>query len=119
MKKLLLVAPLFLAWGCASAGTAEEFTWAIECPKTVDQGAEFSFMVTTTRTGGPVVPGVRYFYQIDWAGGGEHHPHHTGWSGTAEIARVALHPGKAHMIVTCDNKGGVEVKVLETTFEVK
>jgi hypothetical protein len=116
MKRSMLV--LVLA-GCAAAGTAEEFTWAVDVPKAVDKGSEFMFTVRSTRPTGEAVPGVTYRYQIHWPAGSANPLRHKGATGEPEKVKARLAPGTATMVVTCVNRQGLDVKVGETTFEVK
>jgi hypothetical protein len=104
---------------CASAGSAEEFKWTVDCPKSVDKGAEFTFTVRAVRPGGPEVPGVSYLYQISWTGGSGSPLRHRGTSGAASKMHARMTPGPAIMVVTCPNREGLDVKVAEATFEVK
>lgn len=119
MKKMLLVVlPLALA-GCASRGTAEDFTWLIECPKTVEPGAELQFAVRTVDAGGQAVNGVRFRYQIQWTGGSALPFRFSAASGTSVKLRARRDTGPAALIVSSENRQGREVKVLEAAFEVK
>ncbi len=111
---------LWAVWaGCASPGTAEDFKWSIDCPKTVDKGAEFLFTVRTTNPAGVAVSDVSYRYQILWPGGTSNPLRHGGRSGEPEKVKARMATGPATMVVTCDNRQGLDVKVLEATFEVK
>lgn len=105
--------------GCKSAGTAEEFTWSVECPKQVDRGAEFLLVVKTTNSAGAAVSGVIYRYQILWPEGSPNPLRHKGSSGESEKVRARVIPGPATIVFTCPNREGLETKVLETRFEVK
>lgn len=118
MRKLAGVVFMLGLAGCQSAGTAEDFTWAIEVPKTVDRGAEFLFTVKTSK-GGAEVPRAKYRYQILWPEGAGNPLRHSGWSGAPEKVHARMIAGKATMIVTAPNREGLEVKVLEAAFEVK
>ncbi|HLY12253.1 MAG TPA: hypothetical protein VKW04_23320 [Planctomycetota bacterium] len=119
MRNAVLLLPLLALVSCASAGTAEEFQWTVECPKTVDKGAEFPFTVRTVRPNGPEVPGVTYHYQILWTAGSATPLRHKGSSGALEKIHARMAVGPATMVITCANKDGVDVKVAETSFEVK
>lgn len=119
MRRNLIVVPLLALAACASAGTAEDFKWSVECPKTVDKGAEFLFLVKTTGASGAEVPNAHFRYQILWPEGAGNPLRYTGWSGTAEKVHARMIPGKATMVITAENKAGLEVKVAETVFEVK
>ena len=58
MKRFVsVVLPLALAC-CASRGSAEDFTWLIECPKTMERGGDLEFAVRTVDSGGQAVKGV-------------------------------------------------------------
>ncbi len=116
MKRAMLL--LGLA-GCATVGTAEEFTWAVQVPTVVDKGAEFLFTVRATRATGEVVNGVAYRYQIQWPGGSVNSLRYKGYSGEPEKVKARLVAGKATLVVTCVNKDGLDVKVQEVAFEVK
>jgi hypothetical protein len=104
---------------CVSAGTAEEFEWTVDFPKSVDKGAEFTFMVRTVRPGGAEVPGVLYRYQISWTGGSSNPLRHKGSSGSPSKVHARMAAGPATMVVTCLNHEGLDVKVAEVSFEVK
>jgi len=122
MKIILLVVSLLATAGlsgCASTGVAEDFTWAIDCPKTVDKGAEFTFVVAATGAAGQAVDGVKYRYQILWTGGSTNPLRHKGQSGERQKVHARLAAGPATIVVTCENREGLEKKVLETSFEVK
>ncbi|HVR84399.1 MAG TPA: hypothetical protein VMU54_08820, partial [Planctomycetota bacterium] len=119
MRHLIMVVPLLALWSCASAGTAEEFQWSVECPKSVDKGGEFTFTVHTIRPSGPEVAGVTYHYQILWTAGSGSPLRHKGSSAALERVHARMVPGPATMVVTCENKQGLDVKVAEATFEVK
>lgn len=105
--------------GCKSAGTAEEFTWSVECPKEVDRGAEFTLLVKTTNSAGAAVSGVFYRYQILWPAGSANPLRHKGVSGESEKVKARMVTGPATIVFTCLNREGLDVKVLETKFEVK
>jgi len=119
MPRVLRALPLLILASCVSAGTAEEFEWTVDCPKSVDKGAEFTFTVRTVRAGGPEVLGVSYRYQISWTGGSGSPLHHRGTSGAVSKVHARMTPGPATMVVTCPNREGLDVKVAEATFEVK
>lgn len=116
MKRAMLL--LGLA-GCATPGTAEEFTWAVQVPTSVDKGSEFLFTVRATRASGQVVSGVTYRYQIQWPGGSVNSLRYKGYSGEPEKVKARLVAGKATLVVTCENREGLDVKVQEVSFEVK
>lgn len=105
--------------GCATPGVAEDFKWSVECPKAVDRGAEFTLTVRTVGSAGQAVDGVRYRYQILWAGGSSNPLRHKGNSGEAEKVHARMVPGPATIVFTCQNREGLDTKVLETSFEVK
>jgi len=119
MRCILKSLPLLILASCASAGTAEEFTWTVECPKSVDKGAEFSFTVRSARAGGVEAPGVSYRYQISWTGGSGSPLRHRGTSGAISKVHARMTPGPATLVITCPNREGLDVKVAEVTFEVK
>jgi hypothetical protein len=119
MRNLIMAVPLLALLSCSSAGTAEEFQWSVDCPKSVDKGAEFTFTVHTVRPGGQEVPGVTFRYQILWTGGTGTPLRHKGSSSTLERVHARMVPGPATMVITCDNAQGLAVKVAETSFEVK
>ncbi|MBV8881527.1 MAG: hypothetical protein JO332_16290, partial [Planctomycetaceae bacterium] len=96
-----------------------DFKWSADCPKAVDKGAEFLFTVRTIGAGGSEVPNAKFRYQILWPEGSGNPLRYTGWSGTPEKVHARMVPGKATMVVTAENREGLEAKVLETTFEVK
>ena len=126
---------LFVALGacaglgaCVSPGTAEDFKWTADCPKTVDKGSEFKLNVLATKSiepaeeGGPTtkaIEGVEYTYQIHWTGGSSAPLRHKGYTGDPVKIRARLVPGPATILVTSLNKDGLDVKVLETTIDVK
>jgi len=105
--------------GCVVAGTAEEFTWSIQVPKTVDKGADLVFQVKAVNASGEQVIGVRYHYQILWTGGSSSPLRHKGRTGEDETIRARIVAGPATLVVTCENKSGVLIKVGEAQFEVK
>jgi len=104
---------------CASPGTAEDFKWSVECPKSVDRGAEFSFLVRTLNAAGAEVEGQSYRFQILWPAGSGNPLRHRGVSGTAARVHARMSTGSAAMVITCENRQGLDVKVFETAFEVK
>jgi hypothetical protein len=104
--------------GCGARGTAEDFTWSIDCPKTVDKGAEFFFTVASSTAAGPV-EGVTYRYQILWPGGSTNPLRHKGRTGEAQKVHARLAVGAATLVVTSENRAGLETKVAECTVEVK
>ena len=119
MRHLLIVVPLLALISCATPGTAEEFQWSVECPKSVDKGAEFAFTVHAVRAGGPEVAGVTYRYQILWTAGSGNPLRHKGATAVQERVHARMTVGPATMVITCVSKAGMDVKVAETTFEVK
>ena len=117
---------LFGASGCASPGTAEDFTWAVSCPKTVDKGAEFNVTVRSSKSvegdagaEKKEISGVMYHWQIQWTGGSSAPLLHAARSGEDLKVRARLSPGPATILITSVNKLGLDVKVAETTIEVK
>jgi hypothetical protein len=121
MKNLAGVVLLLAAGagGCASPGHAEDFAWSIEIPKAMDRGAEFRFVVRATGAAGTPVDGVSYRWQIAWPGGTLDTLRHKGSSGEPVLLHARLQPGTAKLLVLCENRAGVETKVLEQSFEVK
>jgi hypothetical protein len=105
--------------GCASPGSAEDFKWSVECPKSVDRGAEFSFLVRTENAAGQAVDGVKFRYQILWTAGSSQPLRHKGRSGDREKVHARMVPGRATIVFTCENREGLDARVLETAFEVK
>ena len=122
MKNLAAVVSIgvvALLGGCKSAGPAEEFTWAVELPKEVDRGAEFTLLVRATNSAGVAVNGVFYRYQILWPQGSTNPLRHKGVSGEPEKVKARMATGPATIVFTCANREGLDVKVLEGRFEVK
>lgn len=113
-----IVAAAALA-GCARPGTAEEFTWSAEVPKSVDRGTEFTIVVRAQNAAGQPVTGVKYRYQIVWTGGSSNPLRHSGLTGEMEKIRARVVPGPATILFTCVNRAGLDTKVLESSFEVK
>jgi hypothetical protein len=118
MRKFASAVVLLLA-GCASPGTAEDFTWSIEAPKTADKGAEFTFVVRALSAAGQMVDGVKIRYQTVWPGGSPNPLRHRGRTGEPVKVHARVLPGPATILVLSENREGMEVKVAETTFEVK
>jgi hypothetical protein len=104
--------------GCASPGTAEDFKWGVEVPKSVDKGAEFMLLLKTHREE-EEIGGVPFHYQIHWTGGSSAPLRHRGTSGEGIKVRARMVPGPATILVTCENREGLDVKVLEATVDVK
>jgi hypothetical protein len=121
MKSLAVVVSIAVAalGGCKQIGTAEEFTWSVELPKEVDRGAEFTVIVRTTNSAGAAVNGVTYRYQILWPQGSANPLRHKGASGEPEKVKARMVTGPATIVFTCPNREGLDVKVLESKFEVK
>ena len=119
MRHLLIVVSLLALLSCATHGTAEEFQWSVECPKSVDRGAEFGFTVHAVRPGGAEAAGVTYRYQILWTAGSGNPLRHKGSTAVQERVHARMTAGPATMVITCMGKDGMDVKVAETTFEVK
>jgi len=119
MRQLILVVPLLALAACASAGVAEDVEkWVLEVPPAVDKGAEFQFTVRAQRNGAEI-PNVKYHYQVLWPEGSGNPLRHSGWTGTAVKVHARMVTGKATIVFTCINRAGVDVKVAETSFEVK
>lgn len=122
MKNVLGVVSLLslaVLTGCPQIGTAEEFTWSVECPKSVDRGAEFVMTVRTVNSSGQAIDGVKYRYQILWTAGSSNPLRHRGSSGEPEKVHARMATGPATVVVTCPNREGLDVKVAEARFEVK
>ena len=128
MRNAVLVVVLAALAGCVSPGTAEDFKWTIDCPKIVDKGSEFKLAVIATKTVEPTaekapttqaVEGVEFTYQIHWTGGSSAPLRHRGETGEPVKVRARLSTGPATILVTSLNKEGLDVKVAETTIEVK
>jgi hypothetical protein len=117
---VVLIGSLASMVSCASSpGTAEDFTWSAEFPKSVDKGAEFTFMVKTANSSGQAVDGVKFRYQIHWPGGSAQPLRHKGRSGELEKVHARLVPGMVTVVFTSENREGLDSKVLESSFEVK
>lgn len=123
---VLALLGLLGAAGCASPGTAEDFTWAVDCPKTVDKGSEFAVTVRSSKSmesdaglKEQEISGVTYRWQIQWTGGSSAPLLHAARSGDAVKIRARLTPGQATLLITSLNKSGLDVKVAETKIEVK
>src|SRR5262245_1382012 len=119
MKSIPFVVSLLALAGCATSGVAEDFKWSVECPRSVDRGAEFAFVVTAVNAAGSRVDGVRYRYQILWPGGSSNPLRHKGSTGDKEVLHARMSVGRATIVFTCPNRDGLDTKVLQTTFEVK
>jgi hypothetical protein len=119
MRKFLAVVSLLGLESCASPGTSEDFNWVVECPKTVDRGAEFSFTVRTTKGAGSEVAGVSFRYEILWAAGSGSPLRQRGTSGTPLKAHARVVQGPATLRITVENREGRAVTVAEAAFEVK
>lgn len=118
MSRFVTLLSLIILGGCAVRGTAEDFKWEIECPATVERGVDFQFLVQASGGEG-AARGVKYRYAITWTGGSSNPLRHKGVSGSFETVRARTVAGAAVLMVFCENKQGLEVKVLEKTFEVK
>jgi hypothetical protein len=119
MNNVRIVVSLLALAGCATPGTAEDFKWSVECPKTVDRGAEFLFTVTAAKASGEAVNGVGFRYQILWTGGSANPLRHRGSTGESEKVHARVTTGPATIVITCLNRQGLDTKVLEASFEVK
>jgi len=119
MRTAAAVVLLLAGAGCASPGSAEDWTWSIECPKTVDKGSEFIFVVRTANAAGEPVAGVKFRYQIRWTGGTSNPLRHKGRTGDPMKTHARVEAGPATIVVVSENREGLETKVLESTFEVK
>jgi hypothetical protein len=132
-KKTMRIAALVLvvtgvlgATGCAASGTAEDFTWAVDCPKTIDRGSEFNVTVRSSKSmeaeaglEQKEISGVTYHWQIQWPGGSSAPLLHAARSGEVLKIRARLSPGPATLLITSVNKSGLDVKVAELSVEVK
>ena len=114
---LLLAIPTLA--GCGTAGVAEDFKWSVECPKTVDRGAEFAFTLTAVNAAGEAVNGIGYRYQILWTGGSSNPLRHRGSTGESQKVHARMVTGPATIVFTCPNRAGMDAKVLEAMVEVK
>jgi len=122
MKRIAFVVSLLEAAalaGCGTAGVAEDFKWSVECPKSVDRGAEFAFTLKAVNAAGEAVDGVSYRYQILWPGGSSNPLRHRGSTGESQKVHARMTTGPATIVFTCLNRAGLDTKVLETSFEVK
>ena len=119
MKIVLSVVSLLAITGCASPGVAEDFVWLVSCPKTVDRGAEFEFVVRSCTAASKPVNGVSYRFHILWPGGSANPLRHRGSTGEPIKLHARMSAGPATIVVTCPNRDGLDTTVLETTFEVK
>jgi hypothetical protein len=86
---------------------------------TVDKGSEFTFVVHASTAAGDAVPGVKYRYQIVWTRGNSNPMRHKGRTGESVKLHAHPDPGPATIVVISENRAGLDVKVLESTFEVK
>jgi hypothetical protein len=121
---IVVVSMLALAGlaGCVSPGTAEDFKWTAECPKTVDKGSEFNLTINATKEseeGIKPIEGVPFTYQVHWTGGSSAPLRHLGYTGEAVKIRARMVLGPATILITSANKDKLDVKVLETAIEVK
>ena len=118
---LLAGGSTLLTTGCATH-SLEDYKWTVECPQTVDKGAEFHLNVKTTRAadeGADPVDGVEYHYQIHWTGGSSAPLRHTAYTGDPVKIRARMVPGPATILITALNREGLDAKVQETKIEVK
>lgn len=122
---ILSTLSLLAAAGCVSPGTAEDFKWSAECPKSVDKGSEFNLVISATKeseeaeNGLRAITGVECHYQIHWTGGSSLPLRHVARTGEPVKIRARVVPGPATILVTSLNREGLDVKVLETTIDVK
>lgn len=114
MKRALLLLGLS---GCATAGVAEDFTWAIQTPSPVQRGSVFQFTARATRVSGKVVNGVAYRYEIRASGGNA--TSGTGYTGEPQKVRAPLTSGPAVLVLTCPDRKGRDVEVQKAPFDVK
>jgi hypothetical protein len=119
MRHAIFVVCLLALLGCGTTGVAEDFKWSVDCPKTVDRGAEFAFTVSAVNAAGEPVKGVSYRYQILWTGGSSNPLRHRGSTGENEKVHARMTTGPATIVFTCPNREGLDAKVLEAAFEVK
>ncbi len=118
MRSLLAVVSLLGLASCAGPGTSEDFKWTVDCPKSVERGAEFSFTVRMTKDVAGEVAGVGYQYQITWAAGSGSPLRQRGTSGTPMKAHARVLQGPATLLISAENLEGKAVKVVEAAFEV-
>ena len=125
MKRAMAAAALLALAGC-TPGTIEDYKWSVECPPSVDKGTEFNLRVNTTKAGTPAeggseesVDGVPFHYQIQWTGGTSAPLRHTAYSGDPVKIGARMVPGPATILITAQNREGLDVKVQETKIEVK
>ncbi len=118
MKRALALISLLVVGGCAGRGYAEDYTWSIEVPATVERGVDFRMTVLATGQDG-TPKSVKYRYAITWTAGSSNPLRHKGATGSPETIRARTAAGPATLMVFCENKQGIEAKVLEKTFEVK
>jgi hypothetical protein len=119
MRSGILAVALLALVACGSAGTAEQFRWTVDCPKSVERGAGFAFTVHATRPDGSDAEGVAYRYEILWGPSGGSPLKQGGTSGTAQNVHARMAAGPATLVVTGVDKSGRDVKVAEAAFEVR
>jgi hypothetical protein len=119
MRKLLAVVSLLGLVSCAGPGSAEQFQWTVDCPKSVAPGAEFTFTVFAAKAGEGRVTDVRYRYEIAWPPGSGSPLRQHGSTGTPSKAHARVVPGPATLVIFGENREGAAVKVAEAGFEVK
>jgi hypothetical protein len=119
MRTLLAVVSLLGLASCAGPGTSEDFKWTVDCPKSVERGAEFGFTVRTAKGSAGEVAGVAFRYEITWAPGSGSPLRQKGSSGTAVKAHARVLQGPATLVISAENREGQAVKVAEAAFEVR
>ncbi len=119
MRQPVLFTAILALASCASAGTAEDFQWTVDCPRSVDRGAEFTFAVHAVRPGGMEMAGVPYRYLILWAAGSGNPLRHQGSSGKPVEVHARMGAGTAKIVITGVSRDGQDVKLAETSVEVK
>ncbi len=119
MRKLLAVVSLLGLASCAGPGTAEDFKWTVDCPRSVDRGAEFAFTVRAAKGAAGEVVGVGYRYEITWAAGSGSPLRQRGTSGTPMKAHARVVQGPATLVISAESREARPLKLAEAAFEVK
>jgi len=102
---------------CAGPGTAEDYRWSVDCPKSVERGAAFQFTVHAMSADRKDVAELPYRYEIAWAAGSP--LKQGGTTGTPSAAHARMVAGPATLVVRGIGRNGAEVKVCDAAFEVK
>lgn len=119
MRSAAVVVVLLGLASCAGPGTAEEYRWSVECPKTVERGAAFQFTVHASRADHQDVAEVPYRYEITWPAGAGNPLKQGGATGTPSAAHARMVAGPATLVIRGIGRNGAEVKVCDAAFEVK